>query len=168
MRLGGIDDVAILIEPVGDQCLDQRCRMLTVAVDEQHRAAASMIEPGQQRRLLAEIARQRNHLHVNCGRRKLARNGERAIATAVVDIDRLAGKRAGFTKPLCHLYEPRVQAFKRRRLVVERHYDREPLRGGIRRLPVARQRRDFGVRSGHLFAPGASLIAASARYRHAA
>ena len=56
MSFGGIDDVAIVIEPMADQRLDQRRRMLAVAVDEQHRATAGMVEAGEQRRLLAEIA----------------------------------------------------------------------------------------------------------------
>ena len=38
--------------------------MLAVAVHEQDGAEAGVIEPGEQRRFLAEIARQRNHLNV--------------------------------------------------------------------------------------------------------
>ena len=65
MRFGGIDDVATVIEPVPDQRLDQSRRMLAVAVDEHHGAEPGMIEAGEQRRLLAEIARQRHHLDVD-------------------------------------------------------------------------------------------------------
>ena len=68
--------------------------MLAVAVHEQHRAAPRMVEAGEQRRLLAEIARQRHHLDIEpvAGR-------ARAIASvsslaAVVDVDHLAGERA--------------------------------------------------------------------------
>ncbi len=57
LRLGGVDHVAIVIEPVADQRFDQIRRMLAVAIDEQHGAAPGMIEAGKQRRLLAEIAR---------------------------------------------------------------------------------------------------------------
>ena len=38
--------------------------MLAVAVHEQHGAEPRMIEAGEQRRFLAEIARQRDDLHV--------------------------------------------------------------------------------------------------------
>ena len=64
VRLGGIDHVAAVIEPMADQCLDQSRRMLAVAVDEQHGAEPGVIEAGEQRRFLAEIARQRHHLDV--------------------------------------------------------------------------------------------------------
>ena len=47
-----------------------------------------MIEAGEQRRLLAEIARQRHHLHVERFGRQRARDRERVVAAAVVDIDR--------------------------------------------------------------------------------
>ena len=39
--------------------------MLSVAVDEHHGAETGMVEAGEQRRLLAEIARQRHHLDVD-------------------------------------------------------------------------------------------------------
>ena len=48
-----------------------------------------MIEAGEQRRLLAEIARQRDDLDVEAVGRKFARGRERGIAAAVVDIDDL-------------------------------------------------------------------------------
>ena len=74
VRLGGVDDVVAVIEPMADQRVDQRRRMLAVAVHEQHRAEAGVVEAGQQRRLLAEIARQRDHLHVErFGRQRAAR-----------------------------------------------------------------------------------------------
>ena len=64
MRLRGVDDVIAVIEPMADQRLDQIGRMLAVAVHEQRRAEPRVIEAGQQRRFLAEVARQRQHLHV--------------------------------------------------------------------------------------------------------
>ena len=64
MRLRGIDDVVAVIDPVVHQPLDQVGRMLAVAVHEHHGAAAGMVEPGHQGGFLAEIARQRHHLHV--------------------------------------------------------------------------------------------------------
>src|SRR5262249_42905120 len=62
MCLGGIDDVVTAIEPVCDQFSDQRRRVLPVGVHKQYRTVAGVIEPGKQRRFLAEIARQRYHL----------------------------------------------------------------------------------------------------------
>ena len=56
MGFGGEYDVVILVQPVADQRLDQRRRMLAVTVHEGHRAEACMIEPGEQRCFLAEIA----------------------------------------------------------------------------------------------------------------
>ena len=89
MRLGGVDDVVAVIEPIADELLDQRRRMLSVAVHEQHGAEAGVIEAGEQRRLLAEIARQRDDLDVETVGREFARSGERRVAAAVVDIDDL-------------------------------------------------------------------------------
>ena len=56
MRLGGVDDVVAVIEPMGHELFDQRRRMLAVTVHEQHGAEARVVEPGEQRRFLAEIA----------------------------------------------------------------------------------------------------------------
>ena len=131
MRLGGIDHVIAVIEPVADQRFDQRRRMLAVAVDEQNRAEPGVIEAGEQRRLLAEIARQRDHLHVEPGRRQGAGDGERVVAAAVVDIDHFAGQRALGGESSRDFDEPRVQARERGRFVVKRHHDRKA--GGRRR-----------------------------------
>ena len=117
---------------MSDHALDQIRRMLAVAVDEQRGAAPRVIEAGKQRRLLAEIARQRNHLDVDAVRRQFAGDGERAVAAAVVDIDDFAGQRAGRGEVLRDLDEPAVHARERCRLVVERHDDRHSLRTGIR------------------------------------
>src|SRR5262249_46223257 len=139
---------------MADQSLDQRCRMLAIAVDEQHGAAARMIEAGEQRRLLAEIARQRNHLHVKRRRRQFAGNGKRAVTTAVIDVDDFTGQRACHGEALRHLDEPRVHTCERCRLVIKRHHDGKSSRGGVRRLAVARQRRYFCfARAGHQLAP---------------
>ena len=64
VRLGGIDHVVAVIEPARDQRVDQVGRMLAVAVHEQHGAEPGMVEAGEQGGLLAEIARQRDHLDV--------------------------------------------------------------------------------------------------------
>ena len=96
MRLGGVDDVVAVIEPVADQRLDQRRRMLAVAVHEQHGAEAGMVEAGEQRGLLAEIARQRDHLDVERVGRQRARDRQRVVAAAVVDIDDLGREPPAF------------------------------------------------------------------------
>ncbi len=72
-----------------DQRLDQRRRMLAVAIHEQHGAEAGMIEAGEQCGLLAEIARERDHLHVERIGGQAASDRERCVAAAVVDIDHL-------------------------------------------------------------------------------
>ena len=87
MRLGGVDDVVAVIEPVRDQRLDQAGRMLAVAVDEQHGAEPGVIEAGEQGRLLAEIARQRDDLDVERPGRQRAGDAAGCVAAAVVDID---------------------------------------------------------------------------------
>ena len=66
--------------------------MLAVAVHEQHRAAPGMVQPRHQRGFLAEIARQRHHLDVERVGGKRARDRQRVVGAAVVDIDHFAGK----------------------------------------------------------------------------
>ena len=105
MRLGGVDHVVAVIEPVADQRLDQRRRMLAVAVDEQHGAEPGVIEAGEQRRLLAEIARQRHDLHIERRGRQRAGDRKRIVAAAVVDIDHLAGEPALGAERARHLGE---------------------------------------------------------------
>jgi len=80
MRLGGIDHVIAALDPVADEIFDQRRRMLAIAIHEQHGAATRMIETGHQRGLLAEIARQRDHLNVERVRRQRAGDRKRRIA----------------------------------------------------------------------------------------
>ncbi len=92
MRLRRVDHVVAVIDPVRDQLFDQRRRMLAVAVHEQHRAAAGMVEAGHQRGLLAEIARQRHHLEVERVGGQAARDRQRVVGAAVVDIDHFAGE----------------------------------------------------------------------------
>src|SRR5262249_4264547 len=68
--------------------------MLSVAVHEQHGAQPGMIEAGEKRRLLAEIARERDHLDVEVFGGKFARGGKRRVAAAVVHIDRFGRQSA--------------------------------------------------------------------------
>ncbi len=109
MGLGGVDDVVAAIEPMADQGFDQRRRMLAVGIHEQHGAEAGMIEAGEQRGLLAEIARQRDHLDVDRLRRQRQRRRERRIAAAVVHIDDLAGEPALGGEPGGDLADARMQ-----------------------------------------------------------
>ena len=136
--LGGVDHVVAVIEPMANQLFDQRRRMLAVAVDEHHGAEPGVVEAGQQRRFLAEIARQRHHLHVEPVGRKGARDGERVVGAAVVHIDDFAGERACPLQILRDVGEPRMQAFEAGALVVERNNDRKP---GARRRHGVRLRR---------------------------
>ena len=124
--LGGVDHVVAVIEPVTDQLVDQVGRVLAVAVDEQRGAEPGVIEAGHQRRLLAEVARQRKHLHVECFRRQRAGDREAVVAAAVVDVDHLAGEAALLAQPPRHRGEPLVETREAGGLVVDRHHDRQP------------------------------------------
>ena len=64
--------------------------MLAVAVHEQDGAKARVIETGKERCFLAEIARERNGLHIECFCRKTLRYGERGVAAAVIHVDDFA------------------------------------------------------------------------------
>ena len=134
MRLGGVDHVVAVIEPMADtSCSTSVGRMLAVAVHEQHGAEARVVEPGEQRRLLAEIARQRDHLDVERLRRQPLRDAERGVAAAVVDIDDLGREAARLAQAAGDLDEPVVQGGKPVGLVEHRHHDRQaelrPARG---------------------------------------
>ncbi len=94
MRLGGIDHVVAILQPMPHQRVDEIGRVLAIAVDEQHRAEPRMVESGEQGGFLAEIARERDHLHVEMRSRQLARDREGGIAAAIVHIDHLATQRA--------------------------------------------------------------------------
>ena len=130
MRLGGIDHVEAAIDPVADQLLDQSGRMLAVAVHEQHRAAPGMVQPRHQGGFLAEIARQRHHLNVEPVGGKPARNLERRVGAAVIDIDDLAAKAVALPQRLRQRAEPLVQKGQPGCLIVEGDDDRQPLRRG--------------------------------------
>ncbi len=124
--LRGVDDVVAAIEPVADQRFDQRRRMLPVAVHEQHRAEARMIEAGGERCLLAEIARQRDHLHVERARGQLARDSKRVVAAAVIDVDDFDRELARFPQIARDVGQPLVQPREAVRLVEHGNDDREP------------------------------------------
>ena len=94
-----------------------------------------MIEPGEQRRLLAEIARERDDLDIEAVGRKLARGGERRVAAAVVDIDHLGGKPAAGLQRMRDLDDAPVQRDEIACLVEQGNHDGK---AGIR--PAARAR----------------------------
>jgi hypothetical protein len=125
MRLGGVDDVVAAVLPVTDQRLDQRGRMLAVAVHEQHGAAPRVIEAGGERRLLAKIARQRDDLHVKRIGRQAARNRERIVAAAVVDVDDFDQKPALLREHARGVAQLLVQACEAAGLIVERNDNRQ-------------------------------------------
>ena len=129
VRLGGVDHVVAVIEPARDQRLDQIGRMLAVAVHEQHGAEPGVIETGEQRGLLAEIARQRDHLHVE--RIGDERMGDLAggVGAAVVDVDDFGAQPARGLEPARHGGDALVQGGEALGLVEYRHDDRQAGRG---------------------------------------
>ena len=130
IRLGGIDHVETAFDPVADQLLDQLRRVLAVAVHEQHRAAAGMVQSRHQGCFLAEIARQRHHLDVEPVGGKPAGDAERGVGAAVVDIDHLAGEAVALPQRFRQRAKPLVQQGQPGRLVVQGDDDRQPLRRG--------------------------------------
>ena len=94
--------------------------MLTVAVHEQHGAAPGMVQSRHQGGFLAEIARQRHHLNVERIGGKPARDAERRVRAAVIDIDDLAGEAVALPQRLCPSAKPLVQKCQPGGLVVQR------------------------------------------------
>src|SRR5262249_33692393 len=110
--------------------------MLSVAVDKQHGAEPGVIEAGEQRRLLAEIARERDNLNIDGRGRQLLSDRKRLVAAAVVDIDHLASESALSAKRERNLGEGGMQTRERSRFVVNGNDDGETGRRG-RRSPLA-------------------------------
>src|ERR1043166_9768802 len=92
-------------------------------VHEQPRAEAGVVEPGWERRFLAEIARERDHLQVERGRGQRSGKIKRVVAAAVIDIDDLDGEAALCRELARDLGEARVKRREALGLVVERHDD---------------------------------------------
>ena len=137
--------------------------MLAVAVHEQHGAEAGMIEAGEQRRLLAEIARQRDDLDVERHRRQAIGDCAGGVAAAVVDIDHFGGEPARVLEPARDLGDPPVQRGQAVGLVEHRHDDRQAGRRGARAraadlVGFAAISRSCRLRFGAIYsAPGARL-----------
>ncbi len=133
MRFRRIDHVVTVIDPVTDELFHKVRWMLAITVHEQHGAAPGMVQSRHQRGFLAEVARQRHHLNIERIGGKPARDGKRRIGAAVVNINDLAGQPIALAQRLRQPAKPLVQKRKPRRLVVEGHHDRQPLRRGRRR-----------------------------------
>ena len=82
-------DHVVAVMPGGDQSRDHLRRILQVGVDDDHRIALRMVEPGGGGDLLAEIARQVDHGDVAVGLPQHLDDAERGVAAAVVDVDDL-------------------------------------------------------------------------------
>ena len=89
----GVDDVGAAA-PRLEHLADQLGRVLEVAVDHHHDVAAGVLQAGADRRLVAEVARQGDHLDALVGRRQRAQALARRVAGAVVDEDQLELERA--------------------------------------------------------------------------
>ena len=87
MRLGRVNDVVPVIEPARDQGLDHVRRVLAVAIHEKHGAEPRVIETGEKRGLLAEIARQRDDLNIERQRRQAIGYITGAVVAPVVDVN---------------------------------------------------------------------------------
>src|SRR2546428_6390332 len=99
--------------------------MLPVAVHEQYGAETGMIEPGKQRGLLAEIARQRDELDVESFRSKCACRAERGVAAAVVDVNHLRGQAARCFEGAGDFDDAGMQSSDIVGLVEQWHHDRQ-------------------------------------------
>jgi hypothetical protein len=89
-----------------------------------------VIQSRHQRGFLAEITRQRHHLDIERIGRKPARDGERRVGAAVIDIDHLAIEAIAVPERSCQVAEPLMQKRKPGRLVIDGHDDRQALRRG--------------------------------------
>ena len=147
MRLGGEDHVVAAVEPMADQRRNQAGRMLAVAVHEQHGAKPGVIEARHQRRLLAEVARQRHDLHVEHLGRQAVGDRKAVVAAAVVDIDHFGRKPARLAQLPRDLDQAIVQPRKAGALVEHRHDDRQPGFGPALSAPVGRHRSRVGSAS---------------------
>ena len=130
MGLGGVDDVVATLDPVAHQLLGKIRRMLAVAVHEQHRTEPGMVEACHQCSLLAEIARQRHRLHVEFIGRQVARDRQRGVCRAVVDVNHFAGQAIALLQFDRERRDAVVQRHEARGLVEQRYHDGQPVRGG--------------------------------------
>jgi hypothetical protein len=99
--------------------------MLAVAVNEQHGAIAGMFEPREQRGFLAEIARQRDHLHVGGAGGQGMGDRKCIVARSVIDINEFAAQAVLFLQPARDAGEHVVQTGQSRGFVEARHDNRQ-------------------------------------------
>ncbi len=86
--------------------------MLAVAIHEQHGAEPGMIEPGEQGGFLAEIARQRDDLHIERQGRQGPGDVAGVVGAAVVDIDDLDRQIVFALQKARHLGDALVQPLR--------------------------------------------------------
>ena len=91
-------DVASAMEYLREHRRDGVGWVLQIDIYRDHRQPASMVEPGRQRRLLAEVARQRQPADARIGGVGGADHGERAVAAAIVDEQYLERPRGGIVE----------------------------------------------------------------------
>ena len=114
------DDVVAFID-CGEQARNFLGRILQIGVERHHDFAAGSAEAGQDRRVLAEIAREFDHAHRALrARGDLAQDIERIVGRAVVDEEHLPGPPARAH----HRFETRPQRAQIGRFVVDRDHDR--------------------------------------------
>jgi hypothetical protein len=111
------------LAPHPDELGHQLRRILQVAVHDDHGVARRVLEPGADRHLMPEVARQPDDLQAGVAAVCLAQRLERPIGAAVVDQNRFPGADAGAVqRPRQSLDELWHDLL----LVVNRHHDREP------------------------------------------
>ena len=76
--------------PLADQLGDQLGWVLEIGVDDDHRVAAGAVQPGGDRHLMAEVARQGDDADPRVGVGERRQLGVRAVGRTVVDVDDLA------------------------------------------------------------------------------
>src|SRR6185369_11396065 len=83
------EDDGVALFPLLDQPRDRLRRVLEVAVDQHHAVAAGVVDPGSDRRLVAEVARQLHQLEARVLLVEAADDVAGAVGAAVVDEHRL-------------------------------------------------------------------------------
>ena len=86
----GVHDVVPLLVG-GQERGDERRRVLQVAVHHDHGVRVAVVEPGQERRLLAEVRGEGQDADRSIGRRDVPQQRQRAIGAAVDHVERRGG-----------------------------------------------------------------------------
>ena len=107
--------------PVIEHPRDQLRRILKVGIEHHDRLTLSMVEPGGERGLMAEVAREENQAHARVARGEPVQGRGGAVGGAVVDEHQLE------VQPLQRATHPPVELVDRRLLVVDGRDDAEQL-----------------------------------------